>query len=66
MRKTVIFFLTYEGSENKGNLFEKSSYSIFTPKSKIVNDFYNWVGNEMKRINKNDTCFISYTKIINL
>ena len=68
MKKTVIFFLTYEGVENKGNRFKKMNYTIFTSTNKIINDFYSWCFTEIDDVkNKtNELCYIQSTKIINL
>ncbi len=68
MKKIVIFFLTYEGAENRGNRVEKKNYTIFTSTNKIIDDFYNWVATEMdevKKLNKR-VCYIESIKIINL
>jgi hypothetical protein len=68
MKKIVIFFLTYEGAENKGNRFEKKNYTIFTSTNKIIDDFYKWVGTEMEEVKKSnkEVCYIESIKIINL
>lgn len=68
MKKDIIFFFSYEGNEHKGNLVLKKEYNIFTRKSKIIKDFFNWLNEESNKINeeKQEVCFFTNIKIIGL
>lgn len=50
MKKKIIFHLSYEGLKNKGNRSTLKEYSIFTRKSKILNDFFNWTISQKEEI----------------
>lgn len=52
MKKKIIFHLSYEGVINKGNRSTLKEYSIFTRKSKILNDFFNWTISQKEEIKK--------------
>ena len=68
MKKTVIFFMTYAGKDNKGHIMSKRDYSIFTRKSKIVNDLYDWQvkNSESKFEEVNERVYTTILKIIGL
>ena len=42
MKKTVMFYMSYKGETLYGHHVSTKEYSIFTRKSKIVNDLYYW------------------------
>lgn len=68
MKKTVIFFMTYAGKENKGHSISRRNYSIFTSKSKIVSDLFDWQikQTESKFEEVNETVYTTTLKIIGL
>ena len=68
MKKTVIFHMYYDGPKNRGNRTSKKSYHFLTSKSKIANDFFDWVVEEHKKVIKEhgETPTIVDLKIIGL
>lgn len=46
MKKVVIFQIAFEGNKKRGTITERMYYSIFTRKSKIINDFHVWMDKE--------------------
>lgn len=66
MKKTIIFYLTYKGVKNEGNRTVIKEYSIFTRKSKILNDFFNWTISEKEEVIKNTSEEVIYIKSLNI
>ncbi len=68
MKKEVMFCAFYKSQNNIGQLIHRKSYSIFTRKSKIVNDFFDWTNDELNTTKaklKEDTV-LTNLKIIGL
>lgn len=42
MKRTIIFFMSYKGDGVYGHHLATVDYSIFTRKSKIIKDLYDW------------------------
>jgi hypothetical protein len=68
MKKVVIFNFTYKGSENVGQRTTRKTYSIFTRKSTIVNEFFDWTKEELLAVHEmtNDDCYMTNMQIIGL
>lgn len=68
MKKTVIFHFTYNGNTNQGNKTNRTTYNMFTSKNRIVNDFFDWLHQEIHNVNEqlNETCSITNIKLIGL
>lgn len=52
MRKTVIFHMYYNGEKKKGNRTTRRTYHVFTSKSKILNEFFDWIVKEHEEVVK--------------
>lgn len=50
-----MFFMTYKNNNSYGHYMSTKEYSIFTRKSKIINDFFNWNIEKQKLINESST-----------
>ncbi len=48
MKKKVMFYMSYKGETRQGHHASIKEYSIFTRKSKIVNDLFNWQTEKQK------------------
>ena len=68
MKKTVIFHMYYNGEKTKGNRTTRRTYHVITSKSKITDDFFDWVLEEHKDVVKEigETPTIVDLKIIGL
>jgi NTP pyrophosphatase (non-canonical NTP hydrolase) len=68
MKKVLIFHLTYQGNKNHGSRTHRITCSIFTRKSAIVNEFFDWIKKESINIKEElgESCVITNVKIIGL
>ena len=68
MKKVIIFHFTFRGNRNAGNRTTRKTYSIFTRKSTIVDDFFNWTKQEALDVNEiaKEECSITNMQIIGL
>jgi hypothetical protein len=68
MKKVIIFYFSYLGNQYRGNRTTRKTYSIFTRKSTIVDDFFNWTKQESLDVNEiaKEECSITNMQIIGL
>ena len=68
MKKVIIFHFAYSGNENAGQRTTRTTYSIFTRKSTIVNDFFDWTKKELSDVHEmtEEECCITNMQIIGL
>jgi hypothetical protein len=63
-----MFYISYKGGDIEGHRISTKTYPIFTRKSRIVDDFYEWQVEQLFIVNKEDSqvVYITNTKIIGL
>jgi hypothetical protein len=68
MKKTVIFHMFYKGIKSEGNRTTKRTYHVLTSKSKITEDFFEWMKKEHIAVSEEykETIAIMDLKIIGL
>lgn len=68
MKRLVMFYMAYRGENIAGHRISTKAYSIFTRKSTIVNDLFNWQVEQQDIIIKenNQNVHLTNTKIIGL
>jgi hypothetical protein len=68
MKKVIIFHFSYLGNQNAGHRITRKTYSIFTRKSTIVNEFFDWIKQESLAVNKmtKEDCYIINMQITGL
>ena len=50
MKKTVIFHMYCVGKVNSSNRTTKRTYHVCTSKSKIINEFFDWIKEEHGKV----------------
>ena len=68
MKKIVMFYMTYKSGNIEGHRISTCTYSIFTRKSKMVDDLFEWQVEQQKIISqgRNEGMVVTNLKIIGL
>lgn len=66
MKKVVIFYIAYESKTNKGHRMVTQPYSIFTRKSTIIDNFFNWQVNQLNLLEEElkEPAYVTNLKLI--
>ena len=63
-----MFYMSYKANSIEGHRISNKSYSIFTRKSTIINDLFDWQVEQQKIVNEEneENVYVNNLKIIGL